>query len=78
MTLAYFQMLEPAGVAIVDKAYFDANGHLDGDGLSQAADAKLPEGFYAMAECFYEHTFDTDEEAKQSLINAGFEEKQIV
>jgi hypothetical protein len=77
MTIAYFQMLEPEGFAIVDKTYFDTNGHLDGDGLSEAADAQLPLGFYALAECFYEHTFDTDEEAKQSLINVGFEEKQI-
>jgi hypothetical protein len=80
-TIGYFQFIEDeygfGSFVIIDKAFWDENEHLNGDGLSEEAEEALDDHFYALAECYYEHDFETHEDAKQALIDAGFEEKQL-
>lgn len=60
---------------IVGKAYWDENGHLDGDGLDEYTEGVLPDRFYALAECCYEHDYVNDDEARRVLIESGFDER---
>jgi hypothetical protein len=80
--IGYFQFIEDeygfGSFVIIDKPFWDEHHHLNGDGLSEEAEEALDDHFYALAECSYEHDFETHEDAKLALIEAGFEEKQIV
>lgn len=77
--IGYFQFVEDeygfGSFAIIDKAFWDENEHLNGNGLSEEAENAMGGSFYALAECCYEHDFETHEDAKESLIDAGFEER---
>lgn len=76
MTVAYFELLDPAGFLIVDKDYYDRYGHCSDQGLSELAQENLPREFYEVAACFYQHDFESYELARQILISIGFEEKK--
>lgn len=71
MTIGYFEMCPEGCFAIVDKDYFDANGHLNGDGLSESAEQALPDGFYELAACYYEYA-GLHGDPSYELANAGF------
>jgi hypothetical protein len=82
MTIGYFQLYtDPmfgTCIAIASKDFWEHEECLDGDGLDEDTEAALPDGLYELTESMYEHTFDTDDAAKQALLSAGFVEKELL
>lgn len=58
--------------AIASVEFYEKHGGCDADGLDAETEAALPEGFYQIAESYYEHDFETNEEAAAALEAAGF------
>lgn len=71
--IGYYQKNE-SFFAVVLKDFWEKNQGLDDQSSEEEF---VPEGFYAVAEAVYEHTFDTDEEAEQVLNAAGFVAKNL-
>jgi hypothetical protein len=74
--IGYFQIHASGEIAIVGKAFWEANHGLDGDGLDEETESYLPDGFYSLAESVYE--FDGATDPRQELIDAGFEERSDI
>jgi hypothetical protein len=75
MIIGYFQITDWQ-IAIVEKSFWDLNHCLNSDDEDPFLDDNVPDGFYALSDSIYEYEGEV-EEARQVLINASFEEKEL-
>lgn len=73
--IGYFQIdEEEMFFAMILKSFWDENGSLDSEGSEEDF---IPEGFFAVSEGIYEHTYDSNEDAIKVLNAANWVAKDL-
>lgn len=73
--VGYYQFdNEEFSIAMVLKDFWEKHGYMSDSGDEEEF---VPEGFFALAEATYEHTYSSTQEAKDVLNAAGWVEKQM-